>query len=74
MYIFTSKTNIKEWKIVNDGVMGGVSKSTMELNEAGNGKFSSVPLSVSGEHCAKRLLWNLFSKQKGMYVKKNEYF
>ncbi len=40
MYIFTSKTNIKEWKIVNDGVMGGVSKSTLELNEAGNGKFS----------------------------------
>jgi NADH dehydrogenase [ubiquinone] 1 alpha subcomplex assembly factor 1 len=37
---FSTQSNIREWRIVNDGVMGGVSTSSMALTEAGQGKFS----------------------------------
>ncbi|TAE67160.1 MAG: CIA30 family protein [Bacteroidetes bacterium] len=40
IYTFSTQTNIKEWRIVNDGVMGGISKSSLSLTEAGNGQFS----------------------------------
>ncbi len=40
IYTFVSQTNIKEWQIVNDGVMGGLSKSTLILSDGGHGKFS----------------------------------
>lgn len=40
IYTFSKQTNVKEWFIVNDGVMGGVSKSTLTLTNAGHGKFS----------------------------------
>ena len=40
IYTFSTQTNIKEWRIVNDGVMGGLSKSSLTLTEAGHGQFS----------------------------------
>ena len=40
IYTFSAQTNVKEWRIVNDGVMGGLSKSTLSLTPAGFGKFS----------------------------------
>lgn len=40
IYTFSTQTNIKEWRIVNDGVMGGISKSSLVLTESGNGQFS----------------------------------
>ncbi len=39
MYTFSTQTNIKEWYIVNDGVMGGISKSSLALTDAGHGQF-----------------------------------
>lgn len=39
IYSFTPQTNIEEWRVVNDGVMGGVSKSTMVLTDKGHGHF-----------------------------------
>lgn len=39
IYSFTPQTKIQEWRIVNDGVMGGVSKSNMVLTEKGHGQF-----------------------------------
>ena len=39
IYQFTSSTKLNEWRIVNDGVMGGVSKSSLILNDLGNGQF-----------------------------------
>lgn len=40
IYDFTKESKLNHWHIVNDGVMGGVSKSKMEVNEEGYGYFS----------------------------------
>lgn len=49
IYVFTSNTNINEWRIVNDDVMGGVSNSSMVLTDAGHGQFSGhVSLANNG--------------------------
>ena len=40
IYTFSSQTNIREWLIVNDGVMGGISNSSLVLTNAGYGRFS----------------------------------
>jgi hypothetical protein len=40
IYTFSSQTSIREWLIVNDGVMGGISKSSLELTNVGHGRFS----------------------------------
>lgn len=49
IYTFSNQTNIKAWRIVNDGVMGGISKSSLRLTDAGNGQFSGhVSLANNG--------------------------
>jgi NADH dehydrogenase [ubiquinone] 1 alpha subcomplex assembly factor 1 len=49
IYDFTEQTKINEWRIVNDGVMGGISKSTLKLTEEGHGHFSGhVSLEYNG--------------------------
>lgn len=40
IYDFTTQTKVKEWRVVNDGVMGGISKSSLALTEDGYGQFS----------------------------------
>ncbi|MBK8853830.1 MAG: CIA30 family protein [Saprospiraceae bacterium] len=40
IYNFSTQTNIKEWRIVNDDVMGGISKSSILLTDTGHGQFS----------------------------------
>ena len=42
IYTFSPQTNINEWQIVNDGVMGGVSKSKLTVTNDGFGKFSGT--------------------------------
>jgi NADH dehydrogenase [ubiquinone] 1 alpha subcomplex assembly factor 1 len=39
IYTFSTQTNIKEWRIVNDDVMGGRSNSFLKISDAGNGQF-----------------------------------
>ncbi|NCQ11451.1 MAG: CIA30 family protein [Bacteroidetes bacterium] len=49
IYTFSAQTNSKEWRIVNDGVMGGLSRSSLKLTDAGHGQFSGhVSLANSG--------------------------
>lgn len=49
IYNFSKQTNVKEWNIVNDGVMGGISKSALMLTDAGHGQFSGhVSLANNG--------------------------
>ena len=49
IYTFSTQTNIKEWRIVNDDVMGGISKSSLVLTDAGHGQFSGhVSLANNG--------------------------
>jgi NADH dehydrogenase [ubiquinone] 1 alpha subcomplex assembly factor 1 len=56
IYIFSIQTNIKEWRIVNDGVMGGISRSSLALTDAGHGQFSgNVSLANNGGFASMRL-------------------
>ena len=40
IYVFSRQSNVKEWRIVNDGVMGGISQSSLKLTESGYGLFA----------------------------------
>jgi NADH dehydrogenase [ubiquinone] 1 alpha subcomplex assembly factor 1 len=49
LYTFSKQTNVSDWRIVNDGVMGGVSSSSLLLTEAGHGRFfGHVSLDYNG--------------------------
>ena len=49
IYRFTTQTKVNEWRIVNDGVMGGISKSSLVVSELGYGQFSGhVSLANNG--------------------------
>lgn len=39
IYDFNADSNLKDWQIVNDGVMGGLSTSELSLTEEGHGLF-----------------------------------
>lgn len=55
LFDFNSQTDIQKWNIVNDGVMGGISKSTLEFNKAGHAFFSgTVLLENNGGFCSIR--------------------
>jgi len=40
LFDFSKNTEAKRWQVVNDGVMGGLSKATFEVNENGTALFS----------------------------------
>ncbi len=40
IYTFTTQTKVNEWRIMNDGVMGGISNSSLTLTDTGHGQFS----------------------------------
>jgi len=56
IYTFSAQTNSKEWRIVNDGVMGGLSRSSLKLTDAGHGQFPGhVSLANSGGFASDQL-------------------
>ena len=60
IYTFSTQTNIKEWRIVNDGVMGGISKSFLAHTDAGQGRFSGhVSLAYNGGFASIQLNTNV---------------
>jgi hypothetical protein len=55
LFDFTKESDIVNWKIVDDGVMGGLSSSTFFVDKAGNGIFKgSVSLENNGGFCSVR--------------------
>lgn len=49
IYTFSPQSKVNEWYIVNDGVMGGISKSALVVTDAGHGEFSGhVSLAYNG--------------------------
>lgn len=40
LFDFSKNAPIQSWRIVNDGVMGGVSKSSLTMTPEGHGKFT----------------------------------
>lgn len=55
LFDFNKKSDITNWKVVDDGVMGGLSSSTFELDENGNGNFTgTVSTENNGGFCSVR--------------------
>tara|TARA_R110002096_G_scaffold435747_1_gene662384 strand:- start:276 stop:770 length:495 start_codon:yes stop_codon:yes gene_type:complete len=55
IYKFNKASKIKEWQIVNDDVMGGLSMGLIQINPQGNGIFSGhVSLENNGGFCLVR--------------------
>lgn len=49
LFDFDIESDLSQWQIVNDGVMGGVSRSNLILNDEGNAVFSGqVSLDYNG--------------------------
>ncbi len=40
VYDFNSNSELSDWYVVNDGVMGGLSRGSLEINKVGNAVFS----------------------------------
>lgn len=56
VFDFTAQSALTHWQIVNDGVMGGISRSSFTLNEERNAVFSGfVSLENSGGFCSVKL-------------------
>lgn len=55
IYEFSRDSDISDWRVVNDGVMGGVSTSSMTLSPDGHGLFEGrVSLENNGGFCSIR--------------------
>jgi len=55
LFDFSTKSNLSNWYVVNDGVMGGISQSKFSVNEKGNGLFQgNVSLENNGGFCSVR--------------------
>ena len=53
IFDFNLNSDLSNWKIVNDAVMGGISKSTSYQNSNGKGTFEGTVLSENnGGFCA----------------------
>lgn len=49
IFDFSTAESVEEWQVVNDGVMGGLSKSEIEMTNNGHAKFSGhVSLANNG--------------------------
>jgi len=56
LFDFNPETSLDGWMVVNDGVMGGRSRSTLHLDESGHGVFSgTVSLENNGGFASIRL-------------------
>jgi hypothetical protein len=56
IFNFSSETSLDNWQIVNDGVMGGLSKSSIQLTEEGHGNFAGhVSIKNNGGFASVRL-------------------
>lgn len=53
LFDFTVKSNIDNWRVVDDSVMGGISSSQFFVDASGNGVFKgSVSLENNGGFCS----------------------
>ena len=55
VFNFEKEKNLKEWFIVNDDVMGGISESNFSINKDGNGIFQGyISIENNGGFCSIR--------------------
>lgn len=69
IYTFSTQKNVREWRIVNDGVMGGESSSSLVLTEAGHGHFSGhVSLANNGGFASIQLTRNIKLSEERKFI------
>ena len=69
VYHFSPSSSIQAWRIVNDGVMGGVSRSAIALTDAGHGQFSGhVSLANNGGFASVQLDTNIKLAEEKTFV------
>lgn len=69
IYSFSSQSTVGDWRIVNDGVMGGISKSSLLLNSSGQGKFAGhVSLANNGGFASVQLNKKIELKAENKFI------
>ena len=69
IYTFSTQTNVGEWRIVNDGVMGGKSSSSLVITDAGHGQFSGhVSLANNGGFASIQLNRNIKLSEEKKFI------
>lgn len=69
IYSFSKTTSIEDWQVINDGVMGGRSESSISLTKDGHGQFSGhVSLANNGGFASVRLLTNVEVNPNSEYI------
>ncbi|SHG18241.1 Complex I intermediate-associated protein 30 (CIA30) [Flavobacterium segetis] len=70
IFEFSSKSDLSNWQVVNDGVMGGKSKSQFYLNENGEGTFEGkISLENNGGFCSVRYNGNPISAKNSQFFR-----
>lgn len=65
IFDFNTKSDLSNWRVVNDGVMGGTSRSKFYLNSKGHGCFDgTVSLENNGGFCSVKYEFNSISLDK----------
>jgi hypothetical protein len=69
IYTFSPTTDLKAWRIVNDGVMGGISKSALLQTETGYGKFTgNVSLANNGGFASIQLNTSIVRSKEQKFI------
>ena len=69
VFDFEPKSSLSDWTVVNDGVMGGLSQSTLKISDAGHGVFSGrVSLENNGGFASIRLDCGRMSLQNAQNI------
>lgn len=67
--IFNFNSDLSHWKIVNDAVMGGISKSKLYLNPEGKGTFEgTVSLENNGGFCSVKYVFEPISLKPAKHI------
>ena len=73
VYNFDSQSNIANWIIVNDNVMGGLSTCEIRIDEKGNGVFEgSISTANNGGFSSIRLNLNKFDVSTNYNIELNK--
>ena len=69
VFDFSTDPSLKNWYIVNDGVMGGISSSNVTVNEEGFGVFKGkVRLEYNGGFASARYVSRPVSVETGQFI------
>ena len=69
LYDFSKEASPEGWVVINDGVMGGLSRSTLTVNAEGHGVFSGkVSLENNGGFASIRLAPGMVSLKNSIFL------